>query len=137
SEERGVCQDSRKSKGGGAAQAGPAAKGLGRGAAADPGPAEHGAGEANEAGPRGLDWIVMKCLEKERNRRYETASGIAADVKRYLADEPVQACPPSVSYRFGKFARRNKRALATAALLGVILLVAVGAVVASARRAAG
>src|SRR5438552_84284 len=83
-----------------------------------------------------LDWIVMKTLEKDRNRRYESASAFATDVQRYLKDEPVQACPPSVSYRFGKFARRNKRALATAALLGVILLVAVGAVVASALRAA-
>ena len=42
-----------------------------------------------------LDWIVMKALEKDRNRRYETANGFAADVQRYLADEPVQACPPS------------------------------------------
>src|SRR5205085_7433883 len=42
-----------------------------------------------------LDWVVMKCLEKDRNRRYETANGFAADVQRYLRDEPVQACPPS------------------------------------------
>src|SRR5437588_660577 len=83
-----------------------------------------------------LDWIVMKTLEKDRNRRYETASAFAADVQRYLKDEPVQACPPSAWYRFRKFARRNKRALATAALLGVMLLVAVGAVVASALWAA-
>ncbi len=55
-----------------------------------------------------LDWIVMKCLEKDRNRRYETANGFAQDVQRYLADEPVQACPPSAGYRFRKFARRNK-----------------------------
>ena len=55
-----------------------------------------------------LDWIVMKCLEKDRNRRYETANGFAADVQRYLNDEPVQACPPSAWYRFRKFARRNK-----------------------------
>src|SRR5581483_1848099 len=75
-----------------------------------------------------LDWIVMKCLEKDRNRRYETANGFAADVQRYLNDEPVQACPPSAGYRFRKFARRNRRALATAALLGVMLLVAGGAV---------
>src|SRR5262245_60478932 len=47
-----------------------------------------------------LDWIVMKCLEKDRNRRYESASAFAADVQRYLADEPVQACPPSAWYRF-------------------------------------
>ena len=58
-----------------------------------------------------LDWIVMKALEKDRNRRYETANGFAADVQRYLADEPVQACPPSAGYRFRKFARRNKAAV--------------------------
>ena len=56
-----------------------------------------------------LDWIVMKALEKDRNRRYETANGFALDVQRYLADEPVQACPPSLGYRLRKFARRNKR----------------------------
>jgi serine/threonine protein kinase/tetratricopeptide (TPR) repeat protein len=55
-----------------------------------------------------LDWIVMKALEKDRNRRYETANGFAMDVQRYLADETVQACPPSVGYRLKKFARRNK-----------------------------
>src|SRR4029077_12545914 len=55
-----------------------------------------------------LDWIVMKALEKDRNRRDETANGLAADLRRYLDDEPVQACPPSVGYRFRKFARRNK-----------------------------
>src|SRR5204862_7754995 len=73
-----------------------------------------------------------KALEKDRNRRYESASAFAADVQRYLSDEPVLACPPTAMYRFRKFARRNKRILATAALLGVMLLVAVGAVVASA-----
>jgi tetratricopeptide (TPR) repeat protein len=73
-----------------------------------------------------LDWIVMKALEKDRNRRYESANGFAADVQRYLADEPVQACPPSAAYRLRKFARRNKRGLATAALLGVMLLAVVG-----------
>jgi len=78
-----------------------------------------------------LDWIVMKTLEKDRNRRYETANGFAADVQRYLNDEPVQACPPSAWYRFRKFARRNKRAMATATLLGVMLLTAVGAVAGS------
>jgi WD40 repeat protein/serine/threonine protein kinase/tetratricopeptide (TPR) repeat protein len=61
-----------------------------------------------------LDWIVMKSLEKDRNRRYETANGLALDVTRYLQDEPVQACPPSAAYRFRKFARRNMAALATA-----------------------
>jgi WD40 repeat protein/serine/threonine protein kinase len=69
-----------------------------------------------------LDWIVMKALEKDRNRRYETASAFAADVQRYLNDEPVQACPPSVAYRFRKFARRNKVALATMAVVAAALL---------------
>ena len=49
-----------------------------------------------------LDWIVMKALEKDRNRRYETANGFALDVQRYLADEPVQACPPSAGYRLAE-----------------------------------
>jgi serine/threonine protein kinase/WD40 repeat protein/tetratricopeptide (TPR) repeat protein len=71
-----------------------------------------------------LDWIVMKALEKDRNLRYETANGFAMDVQRYLADEAVQACPPSTGYRLRKFARRNKRALATAAFAAVMLLVA-------------
>ena len=66
-----------------------------------------------------LDWIVMKALEKDRSRRYETANGFATDVQRYLADEPVQACPPSAGYRLRKFARRNKRALATLPRLGM------------------
>jgi serine/threonine protein kinase len=62
-----------------------------------------------------LDWIVMKCLEKDRSRRYETASGLARDVQRYLADEAVEACPPSAWYRFRKFARRNKGPVMTVA----------------------
>jgi eukaryotic-like serine/threonine-protein kinase len=78
-----------------------------------------------------LDWIVMKALEKDRDRRYETASGLAMDLQRYLADEPVQACPPSLGYRLRKFARRNKRGLVTAALLGVMLLISVGVVAGS------
>jgi WD40 repeat protein/serine/threonine protein kinase len=69
-----------------------------------------------------LDWIVMKALEKDRNRRYETASNFAADVQRYLHDEPVQACPPSAGYRCRKFARRNKAVLATAAALASVVL---------------
>src|SRR5205807_5347264 len=64
-----------------------------------------------------LDWIVMKALEKDRNRRYESANAFAADVQRYLADEPVLACPPSAMYRFRKFVRRNKAALATASVV--------------------
>lgn len=64
-----------------------------------------------------LDWIVMKALEKDRNRRYETANGFAMDVQRYLADEPVLACPPSAGYRLRKFVRRNKGGLAIAAMV--------------------
>ena len=60
-----------------------------------------------------LDWIVMKALEKDRNRRYETAAAFAADVQRYLDDEAVEACPPSARYRFRKFARRHKTAFLT------------------------
>ena len=63
-----------------------------------------------------LDWIVMKCLEKDRTRRYETANGLAADLRRYLNDEPVEAGPPSAWYRLRKFGRRNRMALATAAV---------------------
>jgi serine/threonine protein kinase/Tfp pilus assembly protein PilF len=70
-----------------------------------------------------LDWIVMKALEKDRGRRYETVSALAADVRRYLSDEPVQACPPSAGYRFGKFARRNKVALTTAGVVAAALLI--------------
>src|SRR5262245_8149296 len=69
-----------------------------------------------------LDWIVMKCLEKDRDRRYETANGLARDLERYLHDEPVLACPPSAWYRFCKFARRNKPALATAGLVALVLI---------------
>jgi WD40 repeat protein/serine/threonine protein kinase len=78
-----------------------------------------------------LDWIVMKALEKDRNRRYETASGLAADVQRYLNDEAVQACPPSAWYRFRKFARRNKAALATLSVMALAVLVAVGSLAVS------
>ncbi len=57
-----------------------------------------------------LDWIVMKALEKDRNRRYETANGLAADLRRYLDDEPVQACPPSAWYRLSASSRAEQRA---------------------------
>lgn len=72
-----------------------------------------------------LDWIVMKALEKDRRRRYDTASALAADLQRYLANEPVAACPPSSVYRFRKFARRNKAALVTAGLVAVALVVGI------------
>jgi serine/threonine protein kinase len=72
-----------------------------------------------------LDWIVMKALEKDRNRRYETANGLAADVRHYLADEPVEACPPSQWYRLRKFAQRYRAAIATAGLFVLVLVAAV------------
>src|SRR5207253_1873044 len=66
-----------------------------------------------------LDWIVMKALEKDRNRRYETANGLATDVQRYLHDEHVLACPPSAGYRLRKLARRNKGLLTATSLVAV------------------
>ena len=66
-----------------------------------------------------LDWIVMKALEKDRNRRYETANGFAADVQRYLNDEPVQACPPSAWYRFRKVLCPNQRTFAATVAVAV------------------
>jgi serine/threonine protein kinase len=69
-----------------------------------------------------LDWIVMKALEKDRTRRYETASGMAADVKRYLNNEPVVARPPSSVYRFQKAIRRNKLAFGAAAAVVAALV---------------
>jgi len=70
-----------------------------------------------------LDWIVMKCLEKDRARRYATVTGLAADLRRHLTDEPVLARPPSALYRFSKIARRHRGAFA-AGLSIVVLLVA-------------
>src|SRR5438067_737529 len=78
-----------------------------------------------------LDWIVMRCLEKDRNRRYESASALASDVQRYLSDESVQACPPTTWYRFRKFARRNRRAVATATAAALVVVTAVTGLAAS------
>jgi formylglycine-generating enzyme required for sulfatase activity len=72
-----------------------------------------------------LDWIVMKSLEKERSRRYETANGLARDLQRYLADEVVEARPPSTGYRLRKFVRRN-RGLVVA--VGLIVLALFGGI---------
>jgi serine/threonine protein kinase/Tfp pilus assembly protein PilF len=74
-----------------------------------------------------LDWIAMKCLEKDRARRYETANGLAADILRHLANEPIVARPPSASYRFQKLIRRNKLAVASATI--IFLAVSVGATI--------
>lgn len=70
-----------------------------------------------------LDWIVMKSLEKDRDRRYETANGLAMDIRRHLAGEPVLAAPPSRAYRLRKFVRRNRGKILAAGLLVLALLV--------------
>jgi tetratricopeptide (TPR) repeat protein len=81
-----------------------------------------------------LDWVVMKALEKDRTRRYESASVFASDVLRYLHDEPVLACPASQWYRFRKFARRHKAGLTMASVAAVAVLLAVtGLAVSNAR----
>jgi serine/threonine protein kinase/tetratricopeptide (TPR) repeat protein len=72
-----------------------------------------------------LDWIVMKALEKDRGRRYESASALAQDIERYLHDEPVQACPPSRWYRLRKVLRKHRGAAVTAAAFLVLLLAGV------------
>src|SRR5262249_27993799 len=64
-----------------------------------------------------LDWIVMKALEKDRDRRYDSASAFAADVQHYVKDEPVLACPPAAGYRLRKFGRRNNGPLLAAGLV--------------------
>ena len=69
-----------------------------------------------------LDWVVMKALEKDRNRRYETANGFARDIQRYLADEVVEARPPSRGYRLKKFVKRNKIQVIAASLVLFALL---------------
>ena len=69
-----------------------------------------------------LDWIVMKCLEKDRTRRYETATGLALDIQHHLKSEPVTAGAPGVTYRAGKFVRRHKAGLATATVLALVLV---------------
>ncbi|HMP03870.1 MAG TPA: serine/threonine-protein kinase [Gemmatales bacterium] len=71
--------------------------------------------------PPELDWITMKCLEKDRARRYDTAAALADDVERYLHDEPVLAAPPSASYRLGKFLTRHRRAVVAAGLVMLAL----------------
>jgi len=75
--------------------------------------------------PSDLDWIVMKCLEKDRARRYETANGLARDLERLLHDEPVVARPPSAAYRVQKFVRRNRLAVSAATAVAAVLLLGV------------
>src|SRR6266852_6085336 len=69
-----------------------------------------------------LDWIVMKCLEKDRSRRYATANGLGMDLQRHLDNEPVMAAPPSLTYRLQRFARRHLAALATASAFALVLV---------------
>ncbi len=71
-----------------------------------------------------LDWIVMKSLEKDRTRRYETANGFAKDIQRYLEGDPVEACPPSAGYKIKKFARKHRTALATIGAFASLLVLA-------------
>ncbi|HQR41586.1 MAG TPA: serine/threonine-protein kinase, partial [Gemmatales bacterium] len=72
-----------------------------------------------------LDWIIMKCLEKERSRRYDTANGLALELQRYLHDEPVLASPPSAAYRWKKFVKRNKGSVLAAGLILLTLLLGI------------
>src|SRR5438046_7069219 len=74
---------------------------------------------------RDLDWIVMKCLEKDRARRYEPANGLARDIERHLNNEPVVASPPSSLYRFQKLVRRNKIAFGAGTAVAVALIVGI------------
>jgi WD40 repeat protein/serine/threonine protein kinase len=74
-----------------------------------------------------LDWLVMKALEKDRGRRYETANGLARDIERYLADEPMEACPPSARYRLHKFLRRHRGPVLAAALVLLALVAGIAA----------
>ena len=71
-----------------------------------------------------LDWIVMKAIEKDRGRRYETANAFAEDLRRFLTDQPVSAAAPSMGYQFRKFARRNRTGLAVGATIAAVLVVA-------------
>ena len=85
-----------------------------------------------------LDWIVLKSMEKDRARRYETANGLAKDVQRYLADEPVVARPPSRGYVLGKFVKRHRTGVIAAGLAGVALTIGMlGAVYGLVREAEG
>ena len=72
-----------------------------------------------------LDWIVMKCLEKDRTRRYDTANGLAEDIERHLNDEPVSASPPSTGYRLRKFVKRNRGQVAAGTAIVALLVVGI------------
>ncbi len=82
-----------------------------------------------------LDWIVMKCLQKDRQRRYATANGLAMDLVRHLGNEPVLACPDTLGYRAAKFVRRHRTPVAFAALLAAVLVAGLAGTITEARRA--
>jgi len=82
-----------------------------------------------------LDWIVMKCLEKERARRYETASALAADIDRFLAEQPVEAAPPGATYRLKKLVRRHRVGVVASGFVAASLMLGLGAAMWQARRA--
>lgn len=84
---------------------------------------------------RELDWIPLKALEKERDRRYDSVNGLARDLERYLAGEPVEAAPPSRAYRLRKFVRRHRVGFGVAAAVAVVLVAAVVISVSQAVRA--
>ncbi len=84
---------------------------------------------------RDLDWVVMRCLEKDRERRYETPEALAEELRRYLRGEPVTAGPPSVSYRVSKFVRRHRAGVAVGALVLVALLLGAGGITGGVMRA--
>jgi WD40 repeat protein/serine/threonine protein kinase len=88
-------------------------------------PLTPGLRERQDAVRGDVDWIVMKCLEKDRTRRYQTANGLASDIRRHLEDETVLARPPSRVYRFRKIVRRNRLAFSAAATVAVVLIGAV------------
>lgn len=72
-----------------------------------------------------LDWIVMKAIDKERGRRYETTNALAADVENYLSSQPVTACPPSTMYRFRKFAKRYRGLIASGSIVALSLVIGI------------
>ena len=93
----------------------------------EPGTPSQRSKSQDHVGPRidtDLDWIVLKCLEKDRSRRYASANGLAAEIQRHLNGEPVQARPPSPSYRFHKFVRRNKLQVAAGSVVFATLVFA-------------
>jgi serine/threonine protein kinase/tetratricopeptide (TPR) repeat protein len=88
-----------------------------------------GEGQLGNALRGDLDWIIIKSMEKDRTRRYESASGLAADIGRFLADEPVLATPPSASYRLRKFVRRNRGPVAAGVVVALALVIGVAGTV--------